>query len=155
MLDNHLSNGWALICSNREVYHTSRMQRVSCVRFSGDSTYVLSGSDETNIRWIKCELWRHSPHMAWQCDPCDIIPLVLRDISKLLEIMPIPQADRLKPASSLVSKGNARVKIEKFLRCKISTYNKLKTYTKYEHGVRGGPTLKEVDRFRSGSVRVP
>lgn len=35
---------------SREVYHTSRMQRVSCVRFSGDSTYVLSGSDETNIR---------------------------------------------------------------------------------------------------------
>ena len=34
----------------REVYHTRRMQRVFCVRFSADSTYVLSGSDETNIR---------------------------------------------------------------------------------------------------------
>ena len=34
----------------REVYHTSRMQRVFCVTFSGDATYVLSGSDETNIR---------------------------------------------------------------------------------------------------------
>lgn len=38
---------------SREVYHTSRMQRVFCVSFSGDSTYVLSGSDETNIR-----LWK-------------------------------------------------------------------------------------------------
>lgn len=38
---------------SREVYHTSRMQRVFCVTFSGDSTYVLSGSDETNIR-----LWK-------------------------------------------------------------------------------------------------
>lgn len=40
----------ALIYFDREVYHTSRMQRVFCVRFSADSTYVLSGSDETNIR---------------------------------------------------------------------------------------------------------
>jgi len=38
---------------SREVYYTSRMQRVFCVSFSGDSTYVLSGSDETNIR-----LWK-------------------------------------------------------------------------------------------------
>lgn len=38
---------------SREVYHTSRMQRVFCVTFNGDSTYVLSGSDETNIR-----LWK-------------------------------------------------------------------------------------------------
>jgi len=38
---------------SREVYHTSRMQRVFAVSFSGDSTYVLSGSDETNIR-----LWK-------------------------------------------------------------------------------------------------
>ena len=49
------SNGKTLVCLNREVYHTSRMQRVSCVRFSGDSTYVLSGSDETNIRWVQCD----------------------------------------------------------------------------------------------------
>ena len=40
----------ALISFDREVYHTRRMQRVFCVRFSADSTYVLSGSDETNIR---------------------------------------------------------------------------------------------------------
>ncbi len=34
----------------REVYHTRRMQRVFCVKFSADSKFVLSGSDETNIR---------------------------------------------------------------------------------------------------------
>ncbi len=34
----------------REVYHTRRMQRVFCVKFSGDSKFILSGSDETNIR---------------------------------------------------------------------------------------------------------
>ena len=38
---------------SREVYHTKRMQRIFCVRWSADATYVLSGSDETNIR-----LWK-------------------------------------------------------------------------------------------------
>ncbi|XP_002737907.1 DDB1- and CUL4-associated factor 13-like [Saccoglossus kowalevskii] len=35
---------------SREVYHTKRMQHVSCVKWSMDNKYVLSGSDETNIR---------------------------------------------------------------------------------------------------------
>ena len=38
---------------SRDVYHTKRMQRVFCVRWSSDATYVVSGSDETNIR-----LWK-------------------------------------------------------------------------------------------------
>lgn len=35
---------------SREVYHTKRMQRVFTVRFSGDATYVFSGSDDMNVR---------------------------------------------------------------------------------------------------------
>lgn len=35
---------------SREVYHTKRMQRIFCAKWSSDATYVLSGSDETNIR---------------------------------------------------------------------------------------------------------
>ncbi|XP_022091194.1 DDB1- and CUL4-associated factor 13-like isoform X1 [Acanthaster planci] len=35
---------------SREIYHTKRMQHVTCVRWSLDSKYILSGSDETNIR---------------------------------------------------------------------------------------------------------
>uniref|UniRef100_A0A8C1GSZ1 DDB1- and CUL4-associated factor 13 n=1 Tax=Cyprinus carpio TaxID=7962 RepID=A0A8C1GSZ1_CYPCA len=38
---------------SREVYHTKRMQHVICVRWSADNKYVLSGSDEMNIR-----LWK-------------------------------------------------------------------------------------------------
>ncbi|TWW79645.1 DDB1- and CUL4-associated factor 13 WD repeat and SOF domain-containing protein 1 [Takifugu flavidus] len=38
---------------SREVYHTKRMQHVICVKWSADSKYVLSGSDEMNIR-----LWK-------------------------------------------------------------------------------------------------
>lgn len=34
----------------REVYHTKRMQHVTCVRWSADNKYILCGSDEMNIR---------------------------------------------------------------------------------------------------------
>ncbi len=37
----------------REVYHTKRMQHVICIKWSADSKYILSGSDEMNIR-----LWK-------------------------------------------------------------------------------------------------
>ncbi|XP_024384758.1 uncharacterized protein [Physcomitrium patens] len=40
---------------SKEVYHTKRMQRVFSVSFSGDATYVLSGSDDTNIRVWKAK----------------------------------------------------------------------------------------------------
>ena len=43
---------------SREVYHARRMQRVFCVRFSQDATFVLSGSDDTNIRIWKAQAAR-------------------------------------------------------------------------------------------------
>ena len=47
---------------------------------------------------------------------------------------------------------------EQLSRCKISTdtvYNTLKTHTKHAYIVRGRPTLKDVERFRNGSVCEP
>ncbi|CAN3373463.1 hypothetical protein DIURU_003018 [Diutina rugosa] len=38
---------------SRDIYHTKRMQRVFCTKFTTDSKYILSGSDDTNIR-----VWR-------------------------------------------------------------------------------------------------
>ena len=37
-----------LLC--REIYHTKRMQRVRVVKWSLDNKYIISGSDEMNIR---------------------------------------------------------------------------------------------------------
>ncbi|KAJ3313402.1 DDB1- and CUL4-associated factor 13 [Blyttiomyces sp. JEL0837] len=38
---------------SRETYHTKRMQKIFCVKYTMDSKYVLSGSDDGNIR-----LWK-------------------------------------------------------------------------------------------------
>ena len=40
---------------SRDVYHAKRMQRVFCTRFSMDGTYVLTGSDDMNVRCWKAE----------------------------------------------------------------------------------------------------
>ena len=40
---------------SREVYHTTRMQRVWAVRFSGDGMYVFSGSEDMNVRVWKAD----------------------------------------------------------------------------------------------------
>lgn len=38
---------------SREIYHTKRMQRIFAVKYTQDNKYILSGSDDTNIR-----LWK-------------------------------------------------------------------------------------------------
>jgi len=42
---------------SREVYHTKRMQRLTCVAWSRDNRYILSGSDEMNLRLWKARAW--------------------------------------------------------------------------------------------------
>ena len=36
-------------------YHTRRMQRIFCVNFSADGRFVLTGSDDTNLRIWKAK----------------------------------------------------------------------------------------------------
>ncbi|XP_065564270.1 DDB1- and CUL4-associated factor 13-like [Artemia franciscana] len=38
---------------SRDIYHTKRMQRITCVLWSNDDKYIMSGSDEMNIRMWK------------------------------------------------------------------------------------------------------
>ena len=39
----------------RDTYHTKRMQRIFTVNYSADNKYILSGSDDTNIRLWKAQ----------------------------------------------------------------------------------------------------
>ncbi|KAB1200681.1 DDB1- and CUL4-associated factor 13 [Morella rubra] len=58
---------------SREIYHTQRMQRVFCVKFSCDASYVISGSDDTNLR-----LWKAKASEQLGVDLGLIVPLPFR-----------------------------------------------------------------------------
>src|SRR5690606_16647745 len=49
---------------SREVYHTSRMNRVFCVKFTDDGRFILSGSDDHNIRLWKAKSWEPLRHIS-------------------------------------------------------------------------------------------
>ena len=40
---------------SKEIYHTKRMQRVFSVKYSMDSSYIVSGSDDGNLRLWKAK----------------------------------------------------------------------------------------------------
>ncbi|XP_069699869.1 DDB1- and CUL4-associated factor 13 [Periplaneta americana] len=42
-------------CHSRDIYHTKRMQRLTCILWSMDNKYILCGSDEMNIRLWKAK----------------------------------------------------------------------------------------------------
>lgn len=42
---------------SRDVYHTKRMQKIWCVRYTMDGSRVLSASDDGNIR-----VWKNNSH---------------------------------------------------------------------------------------------
>jgi WD repeat and SOF domain-containing protein 1 len=42
---------------SREVYHAKRMQKVFVVRYSRDARYIVSGSDDFNLRVWKATAW--------------------------------------------------------------------------------------------------
>lgn len=50
---------------SREVYHTKRMQRLTNVAWSLDNKYIISGSDEMNLRVWKA---RASEKLGVVCD---------------------------------------------------------------------------------------
>ena len=56
---------------SREVYHTKRMQQVNAILYSMDSRYIVTGSEDTNIR-----IWK-----AKAADP--LKPLLPREKEKL------------------------------------------------------------------------
>ncbi len=53
--------------SSRDVYHTKRMQKAFCVKFSMDSKYILSASDDGNIRLWKANASEKLGVVSWFC----------------------------------------------------------------------------------------
>lgn len=49
---------------SREVYHAKRMQVVNAVQFTVDSHYVLSGSEDMNVRIWKSVAWRQTGNVG-------------------------------------------------------------------------------------------
>lgn len=45
---------------SREIYHTKRMQHVFQVKYSMDSKYIISGSDDGNVRLWRSVAWERS-----------------------------------------------------------------------------------------------
>lgn len=45
---------------SREIYHTKRMQHVFQVKYSMDSRYIISGSDDGNVRVWRSKAWERS-----------------------------------------------------------------------------------------------
>ncbi|GMM37992.1 rRNA-processing protein [Saccharomycopsis crataegensis] len=45
---------------SREVYHTKRMQQVYCTKYSLDSKFIYSGSDDCNIRIWRAVAWERT-----------------------------------------------------------------------------------------------
>lgn len=45
---------------SREIYHTKRMQHVFQVKYSMDSKYIISGSDDGNVRMWRSKAWERS-----------------------------------------------------------------------------------------------
>lgn len=45
---------------SREVYHTKRMQQVDCVKYSLDSKFIFSGSDDCNVRIWRAVAWERT-----------------------------------------------------------------------------------------------
>lgn len=58
---------------SRDVYHTKRMQRVFATRFSGDATYVFTGSDDMNVRVWKVEDSSSPHHLCLQSDNQNLV----------------------------------------------------------------------------------
>eukprot|EP00823_Brevimastigomonas_motovehiculus_P006699 TRINITY_DN5592_c0_g1_i1.p1 TRINITY_DN5592_c0_g1~~TRINITY_DN5592_c0_g1_i1.p1 ORF type:complete len:452 (+),score=87.46 TRINITY_DN5592_c0_g1_i1:67-1422(+) len=84
---------------SREVYHTKRMQRIFTVKFSGDNKYVLSGSDDANIRvWKARASEQLKPTLAREQNRMNYLDKVkeryknFREISRILRHRHVPKA---------------------------------------------------------------
>lgn len=101
----------------RDIYHTKRMQRVFTVNYTMDNTYIVSGSDETNVR-----LWKaRSSEKLGQLTPREESAMQYRqtliqkyqhlpDVKKITRGRKIPRAIKKQTDQAIIQKESAERK---------------------------------------------
>ena len=97
---------------SREVYTLERMQRVSAVCFSGDGAYVVSGSDDANVRlWKARASERMGVRLSRELHASAYSSALVDRYRHLPEVRRIERHRRLPPAIAKAAKAR-RVQID-------------------------------------------
>jgi WD repeat and SOF domain-containing protein 1 len=95
----------------RDVYHTKRMQRVFCVNYTMDHKFLVSGSDDTNLR-----LWKaHASEQLGQLTPREESAMQYRqalvrkyqhlpEVRKISKARKIPKAIKNQTKQAIIQK---------------------------------------------------
>jgi len=101
---------------SRDIYHTKRMQRIFCVRYSMDSKYILSGSDDANIRLWRANAWeRFGPQSTRERNAIAYNKKLKEKYKHMPEIRRIDKHRNIPKAISTASKTK-RIQIESIKR---------------------------------------
>lgn len=96
---------------SRDIYHTKRMQRVFTVNYTMDNTYVISGSDDTNIR-----LWKaRSNEKLGQLTPREESAMQYREalIKKYQHMPGVKKIHRARKIPKVIKKQTEQAIIQK------------------------------------------
>mmetsp|Transcript_8400 Transcript_8400/g.15271 ORF Transcript_8400/g.15271 Transcript_8400/m.15271 type:complete len:509 (-) Transcript_8400:52-1578(-) len=95
----------------RDIYHTKRMQRVFCVGYTLDHKYILSGSDDTNIR-----LWKaRSSEKIGQLSTREETSLQYRQalVQKYVHLPDVKRISKSRRVPGFVKKQTAMALVQK------------------------------------------
>lgn len=103
--------------SSRDIYHTKRMQRLFCAKFSQDSSYILTGSDDGNVRIWKAraaeKLGVLAPRQAASLEYAQALKdryKELPEVKRVLKHRIIPKAIKSAGRVSQIQRDSARRK---------------------------------------------
>ena len=103
--------------SSRDVYHTKRMQRVFCVGYTSDHKYVLSGSDDTNVR-----LWKaRASEKIGQLSAREETSLRYRDalVAKYAHLPEVKRIHGGRRVPKMIKKGTQAIVVQKEKRRRV------------------------------------
>lgn len=105
--------------SARDVYHTKRMQRVFCVGYTSDHKYILSGSDDSNVR-----LWKaRASEKVGQLSVREETSLRYRQalVQKYAHLPEVKRISKSRRVPKFVKKGTQAAIVQKEKRRRVET----------------------------------